>query len=169
MIVRLSRTAAIVVGVFIAAGARGENAAPVETRWYGWQIMLSDAAGIALVAEGAVHDSRPLLALGLVTLAGVPGLLHLAHHAPGDALTSILVRAVPFASSIAVFYLVNPDCGEGCGELALPLFGLILSGAGAVADWIYLSTERLEPRISFAPIVPVDRRRGAGGALTMRF
>jgi hypothetical protein len=170
MIVRLSRTAAIVVGLFIAAGAaRGEDAAPVETRWYGWQIMLSDAAGIALVAEGAVHNSGPLLALGVVTLAGVPALLHLAHHAPGDALTSVLVRAVPFGSSIAVFYLINPDCGDGCGELALPLIGLILSGAGAVVDWLYLSTERLEPRISFAPIVPVDRRRGAGGALTMRF
>jgi hypothetical protein len=163
-------TIAFALMLLLGAGAaRAGEAAPVETRWYGWQIMLADAAGITLVAEGVNHDSLPLAVSGVITLAAVPALLHLVHNAPGDAGISFLIRTVPFGTGVALFFMLHPPCEDGCSELAFPVVGLLLSGAGAIADWIWLSTERLEPWISVAPIVPLDRRRGAGAALTMRF
>jgi hypothetical protein len=46
---------------------------------------------------------------------------------------------------------------------------LVLSSAGAIADWIFLSSDRVEPTVSLAPVVPFDRRHGGGLALTARF
>jgi hypothetical protein len=151
-----------------AGGVRAEEGAPVETRWYGWQIMLADAAGVALIYAGAKNNIGGLVAAGAITLAAVPPAIHFAHDAPGDGFISFLIRTVPFGASLALSGLLKPDCGEGC-ELLIPLFGLVLSGAGAIADWMFLSSERVEPRMSLAPVVPVDHRRGGGLALTIRF
>jgi hypothetical protein len=162
-------TAFALLLVLGSAGARAGEAPPVETRWYGWQIMLADAAGVALIYAGAKNDTGGLVAAGAITLTAVPPVIHFAHHAPGDGFVSFLIRTVPFGASLALFGLLHPDCGEGCGELAIPVSGLILSGAGAITDWILLSSERVEPTVSLAPVVPLDRRRAGGFALTIRF
>ena len=163
-------TAAIALTLLLGAGAaRGEETAPSETRWYGWQIMLADAAALTLISAGATKDSGGLVAAGAIMFAAVPPVIHFAHQAPGDGLASFLLRTAPFGASLAVFGLLHPDCGEGCGELVIPLLGLVGSGVGAVVDWIYLSSERVEPAVSLAPVLPLDRRRGGGLALTVRF
>lgn len=159
----------VAVSVAIASAGRAEETSS-ETRWYGWQIILADAVGVALVAGGAKLSSALAIAGGVTTLALGSPLIHAAHHAPRDAGVSFLVRVVPFGASLALFYLLRSDyCGEGCGELAIPVFGLIGSAAGAVCDWIFLSTETPEAHVSLAPIRPADGRRGSGLALTLRF
>ncbi|HYV65636.1 MAG TPA: hypothetical protein VE964_05295 [Myxococcales bacterium] len=150
------------------AGAARADETPSETRWYGWQIMLADAAGGALLYAGSKGNSAASIAGVSILVLGSP-VIHLAHHAPGDAGWSVLARVVPFGASLAIFAAIHPPCGEGCGELAIPVSGLILSGVGAVADWIYLSSERVDQTVSLGPAVPFDRRRGAGLALTLRF
>ena len=165
----MCRIAFIAALMATAATARAEDGAPPQTRWYGWQIMLADAAGIALIFAGAKGDNAAVATAGVSVLVLGSPLIHLAHHAPGDAATSLLVRALPFGASLALFGLIHPECGEGCGELAIPALGLLLSGAGTIVDWIFLSSEPVESRLSLVPAVPFDRRRGAGLALALRF
>ncbi len=162
---------AILIVLLAGAGAARADERPAETRWYGWQIMLTDAVGAALVYFGAQNDSTATGAIGAITLAVAPPLIHLAHHAPGDAGLSLLIRVLPFGASLALFAALHPQCGDGCGELLIPFGGLVLSGVGAIADWAFLSTEQVStPRVSLAPALPMDRRRGGVGlALTVRF
>jgi hypothetical protein len=78
-------TASIALALVLAAGGvRAEEPAPSETRWYGWQIILADAAGVALICAGAKNNTGELIAAGTITIAAVPPVIHFAHHAPGD-------------------------------------------------------------------------------------
>src|SRR4051812_39722594 len=117
----MARTAAVLLASWIAAGAaRAQDAQPPgdlrERRWYGWQVMLADAASVGLIYAGAKGDNGTLVALGVAGALTLPPLIHLAHGSQGDALKSFAVRAAPFGLSLAIFAATEPDCGEGCGE-----------------------------------------------------
>lgn len=123
-----------------------------ESRWYGWQIILVDAAtvGISLAAK----DGR-VAAAGY--LGGAP-LVHLAHLEPGHAGISLAVRAVAPLAGAALGYglLSGVDCNgtrfSGCDAwIAATAIGAI-SGfvAASVVDVALLSREDV-------PIADEDR------------
>lgn len=170
----VKRAALVLSLCIVAAGAtRAQEAGPPqdlrERRWYGWQIMLADAASVGLIYAGAQGDNGTLVALGVAGALTLPPLIHLAHRAPGDALASLAVRAVPFGLSLAIFAAIHPDCGEGCGELFIPFFGIVLSGVGAIVDWTFFSTETVAPRLSLRPTLPMGDPASRGLALALRF
>ena len=149
-----------------------EAPAPPETRWYGWQVLLADAASGALIYFGAKGDNTPLAVAGVATFFLAAPAIHLAHGSGGDAGKSFLFRTVPLAVGfgIAAIMASGEDCGEGCAALLPAFAGLVGSGLGAIADWLFLSTEPVSPpRLSIGPALPMDRRRGGGLALTLRF
>jgi hypothetical protein len=140
-----------------------------ETRWYGWQVMLADAAAIGLIYAGAKNDSGVLGALGVAGVLTVPPLIHLAHGSGEDAAKSFAVRIAPFGLSLAIFAAIHPDCGDGCGELFIPFAGIVLSGVGVIVDWAFFSTESVTPRLSLRPTLPMGDPRSRGLALALRF
>src|SRR5512140_1816341 len=138
----MSRVAWILSLCIVAAGATHAQEAGTrqdlrETRWYGWQVMLADAASVGLIYAGAQGDNGTLVALGVAGVLTLPPLIHLAHGSESDALKSFAVRAAPFGLSLAIFAALHPECGEGCGELFLLYSGIVLSGVGAIVDWAF--------------------------------
>ena len=160
----------------LAASAVGaQEASPPqdlrEARWYGWQVMLADAAFGTMLYFGVQGDNRGVAIAGAAGLFLAAPAIHLAHGSAPDAGKSLLFRTVPIAAGLGVYALMasHQDCAEGCSAL-LPLYaGLGLAGVGVVADWIFLSTDRPGPQLSLAPAVPMGHRRGQGLALTLRF
>jgi hypothetical protein len=125
--------------------------APPRTRWYGWQIMLSDVS--CFVLAGALHgEGGELASLGL--LFG-PAVIHLQHGRTGTALTSVILRgAMPAGGAIAGLLIGayidgrsdDPDSNYGLAGLA---FGMIGGGLSAlVIDYTILSAADPEPRPS---------------------
>ena len=170
----MPRASVLVLACCIAAGtAQAQDAKPPqdlrETRWYGWQVMLSDAASVGLIYAGAKGDNGTLAALGIAGVLTLPPLIHLAHGAGGDALASFAVRAAPFGLSLAIFDAIHPDCGDGCGELIIPFAGIALSCVGAIVDWAFFSTETVEPRLSLRPTLPMGDPGSRGLSLALRF
>jgi len=170
------RTSAAAVASALAIAAPGLRAettsadAGPETRWYGWQIMLADAASTTLLVIGVDRGNTAVATLGGVGLFLAGPAIHLAHDAKGDAAKSFLFRTVPLAIGLGLFAAIpNKDCGEGCSELILPLAGFALSGAGVVADWIFLSREPVPARLSLGPARSLDGRPASGLALSLRF
>jgi hypothetical protein len=137
-----------------------------ELRWYGWQLLVSDAATVGLLAFSLQGQANPLgaIAFGVYTLA--PLGVHVAHHNPGRALLSVGLRiALPVA--LATSLLRGADCQPsdfycGAGELLLGLTGGAL--AASIVDQL-VSFERNEiasPKhgLSLAPTLQ-PRRDGA--------
>ena len=163
----------LAAGVAFAPGrARAEEERP-PTRWYGWQIIIADGAvaGLTLGLATAGSDSGSTgVALGILAASAfalVPPAIHLAHGSPRDALLSFTVRTVPIGLGFLLFGLTtrHTGCGEGCPQLAFPLFGAIGSGIGMVVDWFAFSTEPA-PAVAIGPVLgPGGRGRGLGLAL----
>jgi hypothetical protein len=65
--------------------------ATTPTAWYGWQLMLSDAATFALVNVLSESDSGDLVTLAFL---GGPALIHIAHGRPQAALKSLGLRCL---------------------------------------------------------------------------
>ena len=105
---------------------------PVATRWYGYQIMLSDAATVALLFTGG---PGPLT--GLALYAAVPPFIHVLNKQYRLAVASPLMRLVfPLAGALVGSQMAScSQQEEWCG-----LGGFILGfGVGAVVamvvDW----------------------------------
>ena len=165
--------------VFLAASlalapalARGDEEQPPR-RWYGWQIMIADAAvagltlGLATVGTDTGGAGVALGILAASAFALVPPAIHLAHGSSRDALLSFAVRTAPIGLGLLLFAATtrHTDCGEGCAQLAFPLFGAIGSGVGMIVDWAAFSTEPAPP-VAIGPVLgPGGRGRGLGLAL----
>src|SRR5437763_16136830 len=79
-----------------------EAPAPPQPRWYGWQLMLADAAVGALIYFGAEKDNAPLAVAGTAAFFLAGPAIHLAHGASGDAGKSFLFRTVPLAVGFGI-------------------------------------------------------------------
>jgi hypothetical protein len=138
-----------------------------ELRWYGWQLLASDAATVGLLALSLQGESTPLAAMAFGTYTFAPVGVHLAHHHPGRALLSVGLRiALPIVLAKAL--VEGADCAGsneylcGVGEMYLGVAGGAL--AASLVDQI-LSFERYEiasPKhgLSLAPTLQ-PRRDGA--------
>ncbi len=142
-----------------AVPAVAAPAVETTTEWYGWEIMLTDAASLTLLFAGAMlagDGDAQLLASGAVAagvggLALAPAFVHLQHGNPGTAVASIGVRVGLPAAGMLAGYAASCIKDED-QEVACPLsllFGVVGGSAAAlIIDYALLSrsTVAVNPR-----------------------
>jgi hypothetical protein len=121
-------------------GSGKPPAVATETRWYGWQTLLTDGGAVALPVVAATSRNEPLTAVALVAGAGVFALgapiVHLAHGRPGAFGLSLGLRlALP---ALAAFAFSRPCRGECNG----PVLTLLLLPAPVIIDATALAWEK---------------------------
>jgi hypothetical protein len=156
-----------------------EPAAAEETRWYGWQMLLTDGAGFGVFALGMGRDPNenavylPAVAVGLGTLALSGPMIHAVHGNWAKAGYSLALRAGLMLLGAAIGG--NTRCNyaydhEGC-EAINAIYGLAIGGGIAVfLDAVLIGHERIERPTRNDPIlVLVPMRAGGGLSLGGRF
>jgi hypothetical protein len=153
------------------ADPQGVREAPADTRWYGYQAAIADAAAIGL-AVGAVStfklclrfdfdgesssgsggcDNATSTALGVSSLAvyalGAP-IIHTANGHPGKAGLSLGIRAAPFAIGLP---LAAANGGAGVGVVVVGMFTAMFIDDLAVATEVIPRPLRLAIVPSFDP------------------
>ena len=116
-------------------------ASETDSRWYGWQPMISDGASAALITGGVEGfvDYNPLFAIGLGTyLLGAPT-IHFAHGQFLQGSASFGLRLGLPLVGLGVAWAVSEDPIWPVLDI-VPVVGLV-SGAVAAAliDWFVLS------------------------------
>jgi hypothetical protein len=109
---------------------QGASPPPAATKWYGYQIMLSDVASVAFLWGGGQWGAVALY-------ASVPAVIHVANGRYGLAVASPLLRVVlPLAGALVGAGMAS--CGqqdEFCG-LGGAVAGLAVGAAVAmIVDW----------------------------------
>lgn len=127
-----------------------EPAFATESRWYGWQTLLTDGGAVALPVIVSTFRNEPATTVALCAAAGgfVLGapIIHLVHRRPGASALSLGLRLALPALALAV--LSRPCRGE-CSEQALVV---LLLPAPTVVDATALAWEkrRAVPKVSWA-------------------
>jgi hypothetical protein len=161
------RSLALLVAAALAAApaaARPEEAP--GPRWYGWEIMLADAAALTLMAAGGAADAAPLAYAGVgVYILGGPVLHNVHGNRLRGALSGVLRGALPLGFGLAAEAACDEDEQDswfGCvGEVG----GAIIGGAllAMILDYAFLAhePERAPPAVH-AVVAP-----RAGGGVTL--
>jgi hypothetical protein len=98
---------------------------PTETRWYGWQNGLVDAATIGLMVEGVNTNSGGAGWIGLVGWAIGSPIVHIAHERGGAAIASLGMRVgFPFLGGV----IGSASCSNGHQEDGWGCFGAVAGG-----------------------------------------
>lgn len=150
---------------------------PRETRWYGWQTLLSDVGALALTimaATSAGHDDdaaalRAALIGGSAFLLGGPA-IHVAHgHGQTAGISFALRLGVPLIAGGIAAGIASGSCGqyvydhEGC-EVGPAAFGFALGALMAIIlDASVLGRDEIPARTTSVPSVAFTPQRGGGG------
>lgn len=128
-----------------------------ERDWYGWEIMLTDAMSIGLVATGRTVPA----VIGLAGYALAGPTLHVVHGDGAEALADLGLRVgLPVGASLLVISDA-PPCHDCDGVGVWPLFFIAGAATAMAFDYGLLSTHE---RVSVAPT-----RGGAVVTLAGRF
>jgi hypothetical protein len=139
---------------------------PPRTDWYGWQTLVPDVTGIALMGTGLSYggDRSLFLAGAGIYLLGAP-VIHFVHARPGEGSADLILRAgLPVAG-----FLVG-----AVGGLDGALLGF-LGGAVAASliDTIWLARKPVPEPVRITPSVAFfqgrDGQQHAALALAGRF
>ncbi len=116
------------LGLSLARVARADDAA-APRRWYGWQTLVTDGAGVVLIAASSVpeghHSYRVasgLVGAGLTTLVLGAPVVHAAHGRWGAAAGSLALRTL--LPALAYVALNEPCSGECSGPLLLAVLAV---------------------------------------------
>lgn len=141
---------------------------PVETRWYGWQILAVDVASIAVLAAGEDDALFSSIGAGGWVLGGPA--VHLVHGHGGRAVGSLALRlAAPIAGAmIASAACPGDENDEVFGCLDNIAIGLVAGAGAAMVIDIVLATEEVESPPPVAPVLMVTDA-GAQVGLAGRF
>jgi len=179
--------------VTAAAGSRGARAAEapapmeVETSWYGWQTLLSDAGAIGLWSLAAVVDdaqygstsyqsyqawSTALTVSGFaVYVLGAPA-IHLAHGHAHKVADSLALRVgLPLGGALVGMLAGAAACGRSDDEVPCPVItgvlGFVAGGVAAmVLDAVIVADEPVG-HPSGARLQPIFIPTSGGGTFTL--
>ena len=136
------------------------------TSWYGWQILISDAASMAALGAAAGSDSPMNAGLLLLAIGGYlvpPPIIHGMHDQGGRSLLSVGMRLGLPVLGAAVAEGASSGCeGVDCsGDAAL--VGLLLGAGAALALDVALANEavkpaRTTPGVALAPQLIISER-----------
>jgi hypothetical protein len=153
-----------------------QEAAPPSTRkkidYYGWQILLTDASGVAAgIAIGSTgYPGSGLLVFSGGYVLGGP-IVHLSHGHPGRALGSLGLRLGLPVLGFSLPLLQDPSCdSEGdcddLGQLVAALaLGVVGMGVASVIDWAVLGTSVEDVPVERGPTLVPQVSAGADGSL----
>ncbi len=153
-----------------APGPAEPAAKPRGSEWYGWQILLSDAASFTIILA---QPARPTATIGLVTYLAVPPLIHFAHGNVKQGFASLALRVLLPPVGVIVGYTAGSlVCNENssCVDASVAFGGLAGLVGTIVTDTAVLAVERPAPlvqaRLQWRPIVMAgknDTRIGVAG------
>lgn len=146
-------------------------APPAGGDWYGWQIMVADAASIGALVVHVETDSMPVF-VASTALYGVGPLVRTLHHDGGgwSLMRRLLFPPAGGLLGLVLASVVKPrghsqsnDCGEECAGAYNMMF--IGAGIGAVAamafDWFATEEpppDQPAPAMAWAPVVVMTPR-----------
>lgn len=171
------------LAVLSASAARGQEQVPVETPtdsaapaargWYGWQILLIDAASIGLLANGlsGKGDSTAAIA-GALGFALGPVMIHALHKNSGAIVRDLLGRAlIPAVGIVAVWSTVFLEqCNlEQCLEEAIGGAAIVVVSAITAMVMDYGSSFEPATGPRFSVMARPLRSGGASAVLSYRF
>jgi hypothetical protein len=156
----MKKLALAVVAALLASSAASAHA----DEWYGWQIMLADAASIGVMFAGANAGGQSgdtLMALGATGFILGGPTVHVAHADYLAAGADVGLRAGLTFGGAYIGARLEPDGGEFAGFVGAAT-GVALGGLGAmVIDYALLSTSRHpEERREWVTVAPTK-----GGAV----
>src|SRR5713101_3318690 len=130
-------TLAIIAALLAAPADQPEP----ETRWYGWQTLLADAASLTVGAIAVSHKDEPYagrfpspaLVLGSIAAAGyliAPPVIHLLNGNRTGTASSVLLRlGIPAAAallSLGLYAAAWGSCGNACAYALVAIDGAAL-------------------------------------------
>ena len=171
--------------VFLAAlllappAARADDSGAPESeprgRWYGWELMLSDALFLMVATDGnAPHPELPIGSAGYpIGLAGVivgAPALHYLHGNPGRARVGLVVRGITVPLfALAQRTLDRQSDAVDAGVFVLGGLGFAAAGVAVVFALIddiwYARAPAPPPRVAVAPTWFAGRGGGGVGLL----
>jgi hypothetical protein len=110
-------------------------------QWYGYQLMLADAASIGLIALAAPRRLDDISPIGVASLLLAPGIIHAIHGSWWKAGASPLLRVAIPATVGLLWYAANP-CSPGqefCGLDAIAFGGGLGMVTAMVIDYVWAS------------------------------
>ena len=131
---------AVAALLFAQPAAADEEKKETRTRWYGWQTLAVDAAGVGL--SFATRVQSPYI---IATLAGAP-LVHFLHGHQVKALVDFGLRVViPLGSALAVAGPFDPNANEGDAKYnRFVVTGVIAAAVVSAFDAVVLGREEVE-------------------------
>lgn len=115
----------------------------IESKWYGYQVLLIDAGAWAVTFRGLLHE-QPKVALGALWLGGP--LVHILNGQPRRALSSGALRV----GLTVAGYMIGDNIGSESGneDAFTPRMwgGVIGLGAAQIIDWMMLSRKQVRRR-----------------------
>jgi hypothetical protein len=140
----------------VAPGLAAAQPVAQETppgRWYGWQLILADAAAVALVLVPVPDEAGPLArGIGMTALFMNGGIIHMAHGNPRSASISLLRLPALLVGRLIAIGVGDLACSEVSCTHAAPILGMTVGIAPVVLhDWV---TARPPPRLFYAPSDP---------------
>jgi hypothetical protein len=139
---------------------------PADAGWYGWQVLLVDAASVGLVAWGIERERTDLIVGGSLGFVAVPPAIHLLHGQPlREVRDSLGVRVgAPLTMGYVALRVAESACADGdtrCGA-AWGLSGLAMGALMAIA----VDGLAREPGVTVAPMAIRDARGAPAWGLT---
>lgn len=134
---------AIPTAFIVAPDAKCAVDTVVPTRWYGWELLLLDAAAATLLIKGIEHPIAVFTGVSILVV-GSP-LLHAANGEPSRAMLSLFVRGLAAGAAVR---LMSHDGTSGGGDLAdeLMAFSFMVGGAMfAVVEDLALTITHASP------------------------
>lgn len=135
----------------------------VSRRWYGWQIILTDASAVTLTVAGALGEADGLVTLGVLSYLFGPPIVHFAHRNVGRGFGSLGLRlGAPFVGALLGVAVAN--CSEGsdfCGmpEVAVAMTAATLTAVVVDAAVLAYDVEK-KPRRTWTPSLRLGRHGG---------
>jgi hypothetical protein len=172
----------LALAVLLASAARGQEEAPVEPPidsaapasrgWYGWQILIIDAASIGLLARGlsGKGDSTAAIAGGVGFALG-PVVIHALHKNSGGLARDLVFRVlIPAAGIGAVWLAISLEQCNLAQCLEHAIEGAVLIVVSAITAMVLDYRSSFEPasRARFA-VVAGPTRSGASAVFSYRF
>lgn len=153
--------------------------APLDVRWYGWEIIPLDVLAILAVTLGVVYDEPAVVAVGATTFGlGAPA-VHLSHGHPYDAALSLGARVLAPSVAAGGVFLTRELLGDvRCGPEQVRCLNdrpkasalITLVGAAVIApalDLFDLAWETVEVEVQ--PTLLETRSEGAVFGVSGRF
>src|SRR3954466_148532 len=97
-------------------------------RWYGWQIIVTEAASVVAVPVAAGIDSPGLAIVGISGAILSPAIVHMAHGNPGRGAASVGIHLGMGLAGLLLGTVIVPDNhNDDVMNLAGPALGLFVS------------------------------------------